>query len=456
MKNLLIISTNFPPSKSIGTKRILKICKFLDKTKWRISILTLNKKYYDTSTNSPEESQINTLDVYRTAKLDVITPLLNLKQNILKNEHKNKSNIKNQKLETKPKKNSNGSVVKKIWKFVKDFFTDIFQFPDKHVGWLPFAFFKALRIIRKNKIDVIYSSSPPHSVHIISTLLKIITRKKLIIEFRDPWSRSPWHIERDSNTYERLKHYFLKKLESFVVTYTDYVILITQEMKINFTSYYKHIPPEKFVVLYNGYDPDIKNEFAQRKKADVSDSNNLPIVFTHTGTLYKLRDPSPILLAIKNMYEQNLLSKKNCLFQFIGVITDDLIHVKKLTHDLGIHEFVKFLPPIPSQEVYKILLNSNILMLIQPVTKLQLPGKFYDYICFNKPIFAVGETGGSTENMIKNRFGLFADYNDKNEIQNSIKTLIEDPDYQSSQSEKYSLEYNMLNIIKEFESILEL
>jgi len=35
-KRILIVTTNFPPSKSIGTQRLLKICKFLNKSDWEI------------------------------------------------------------------------------------------------------------------------------------------------------------------------------------------------------------------------------------------------------------------------------------------------------------------------------------------------------------------------------------------------------------------------------------
>lgn len=85
MKKLLIISTNFPPSISIGTQRILRICKFLDPANWGVSILTLKENYYpDLShrTDDDKDELLAKLKIHRTGKVDPVFYLLNLRESL--------------------------------------------------------------------------------------------------------------------------------------------------------------------------------------------------------------------------------------------------------------------------------------------------------------------------------------------------------------------------------------
>jgi len=48
---------------------------------------------------------------------------------------------------------------------------DLFCIPDQFIGWIPLTFLKALRILKKNKIDLIYVSIKPFSSAIIGVML---------------------------------------------------------------------------------------------------------------------------------------------------------------------------------------------------------------------------------------------------------------------------------------------
>ena len=59
--------------------------------------------------------------------------------------------------------------------------------PDKELGWLPFAVWRGVWLIRQRDIDAIVTTSPPHSVQLIGLLLKWLTGRVWIVDFRDPW-----------------------------------------------------------------------------------------------------------------------------------------------------------------------------------------------------------------------------------------------------------------------------
>ena len=461
MKRLLIISTNFPPSVSIGTQRIMRLYKYLDSSRWSISVLTLKEKYYPVAPNRANDAKPEfpeNLKVYRTEKLDLVFFLLNLRESIRakfskKPRAKSFPSAADEEGSPLPPKAASGKSKKGWWQSFKDFFTDILQFPDKHITWLPLAVWRGLRIIRRDKIDVIFSSSPSHSLHLISTILKVLTGKKLVIDFRDPWARDPWRDEaRGDSAYENWKLRRVTQMEKWVVSKADEVILITREMRNDYVRNYPKLPAHKFNYFPNGYDP----ENVQSSAAFASNgSRPSKVVFIHAGTLYKFRDPTPILYAVKNLLDAGAIERDKVVFQFIGGITSHLKHIPGLAAELQVDDIVQFLPPVSYQKVMEMMAESHALILLQPITKLQLPGKFFDYLCLGKPIFAVAEKNSATESMVKDGYGIFADFNDVKDVEKAILYLYQHPYYNIDFIRENRAAFDMSKSIENFMAILD-
>ncbi|MDP8232026.1 MAG: hypothetical protein P9L91_05085, partial [Candidatus Zophobacter franzmannii] len=68
---------------------------------------------------------------------------------------------------TKEVVSSNKSILKiSIWKIIKGL-NDLLLPYDKQIGWVPFAYLKALKVIRKEKIKIVYITSYPFSAQIV-------------------------------------------------------------------------------------------------------------------------------------------------------------------------------------------------------------------------------------------------------------------------------------------------
>jgi glycosyltransferase involved in cell wall biosynthesis len=59
---------------------------------------------------------------------------------------------------------------------------------DPSSGWILPALVKGLRIIKDKRINIIIATYPSESAMVIGTLLSLITGKKLILDYRDPWT----------------------------------------------------------------------------------------------------------------------------------------------------------------------------------------------------------------------------------------------------------------------------
>lgn len=461
MKRLLIISTNFPPSISIGTQRITRICKYLNPGKWSITVLTLKEQYYPVPKNRAMNGKpafLEKLKVYRTHKLDVVLFLLNLREKLRSKKGKNsRPDFRRETEESDSPSRGNAPQPGKKrgrWQAAKDFFTDLFQFPDKHVTWLPLAVWRGLSIIRRDQIDVIFSSSPSHSLHLISTMLKVLTGKKLVIDFRDPWARSAWEREeRVANAFERWKHRRIIKMEKWVVSKADEVILVTREMRNEFVKSYPQLPAHKFNFFPNGYDPE--NVLSSNPPAAMNGAKLPRVTFIHAGSLYKFRDPTPILYAIKKLLEEEAVERDKIVVKFIGGITPELLHIPALAAEMGIDDVVQFHPPVSYQKVMEMMAESEVLILLQPLTKLQLPGKFFDYLCLGKPILAVAEKDSATEHIVSEGYGVFADFNDVNNVAKGILYLYNHPYYKLEYIRENRAVFDMSKSIETFMAILD-
>ena len=450
-KKIMIVTTNFPPSTSIGTQRILKICKFLSRSTWEVHALTLKEKFFDSRLHREDHyisDILNEIKVVRTNKIDINFMLVKLKNRIFPKKNRTKTSSPLSLISTTENTNS-----KKKIRFFKEL-VDLLEFPDQEIVWVPFAIASGYHIIKKNKIDVIFSSSPRHSCHLTTMVLKYITGKKLIIEFRDPWARSPWHeTQINRNAVERIKHKCIQFLEKRVVQSADRVILVTNAMRNDFQAYYKTVPADKFSVFYNGYDSDVKPAVENRSVKEVK--TDKPTVFSHIGSLYKQRNPEPILRAVKQLVDKNPALRKKLYFQFIGGVTNDLSHVKHYPEEYAIKDIVTFVPKVSFLQSLEYMAASDILILLQPVTKIQLPAKFFDYINMGKIVLAVGEKNSEVEHIVSNRFGIFADYNNTEDIANAIKELLRTSDKMKTSMITNRPLYSFQNSFKNFEKIIE-
>jgi hypothetical protein len=61
------------------------------------------------------------------------------------------------------------------------------RFPDKYAPWGLSLTPRILQLLKTRSIDVVMSSSPPHSTHLAIAAARAVRRFRWVAEFRDPW-----------------------------------------------------------------------------------------------------------------------------------------------------------------------------------------------------------------------------------------------------------------------------
>jgi len=335
----------------------------------------------------------------------------------------------------------------KIWK------TNIlpifpFNIPDSSINWFFPAVKTGKKIIKMIDPDIIYSSAPPWTSHLIGCNLKKWSNKPLIVDFRDPWAQAPFK-QKSWNKIEKKIH---NRLESYVVKEADAIIVNNEWTRKDLLKHHAFIE-NKLHVINNGFDiEDYKDIF-------VNNSKNEKFIITHAGNLYGGRDPSPFLEAIKGLIEEGRLISNETKVQFVG-IKENPFGIRDKVRMLKLEDVVEILPSIPHKECLNILASSTVLLIFQGGTHLSIPSKLYEYMAIGKPILALTGEGATRDLIIQERLGKVVEAYDPSEIKNSLIELYQEWKIQETKSseeriipERYEAQYltlqfhNMLNDI---------
>ncbi|MBN2029336.1 glycosyltransferase family 4 protein [bacterium] len=376
MKKVLFISYYFPPMGLSGVQRSAKFVKYLPEFGWEPIVLTVKDVLYHAYDPNLLKELVKT-KIIRTESFDPLRIGL--------------------KLSFKPKKNlKNNTDVNHPFLFHvinRHLFSWIF-IPDVKIFWIPHALKEADRILYKHHIDLIFTTSPPHSVQFIGWLLKTKQHIPWIADFRDNWR---------TELFERGPTALHRKLDRWmatcVVSKADKVITTTEPIAIDFAQLTRRHQRD-FFTIPNGFD---QAEFSITPKS-LSDSEKWTI--TYCGTLYPERNPYQFLQAVgKAIHDQPDLKKK-LRIQFVGSVFE--IDLMRMINRCGLNKMVEVKGYVPHQESIGYLMASDCLLLLiaKNESKGVATGKIYEYIASGKPILALVPEGEAKKLVIKHARGI--------------------------------------------------
>lgn len=394
-KKVLFIVYNFPPAAGAATQRVLKFLKYLNKYDFQTFVLTVDKVDYPDLDFTliekipPETKVIKTrywtpFRIYRKItgrKSDEKIPVAFIKDN-----HK--------------------SIAERISVFLR---LNVFL-PDAKIGWLPFAVREGTRLIKEEGIDIIISSGPPHTTHLIAKSLKRKTRIKWIADFRDPWTDIDYYsgVKRT-----KIAEWIDSKLERSVLNNADFVVAASEGYLDIIKS--KGIK-NNYEVLTNGFDPDDFQNIEQKSTSK--------FIITYTGNMPSTRNPEKLWIALEELVEENLEFANNFEFHFAGVMDDEIrqkIKSMKFFKNFIDHGYLNH------KNVLELTFNSHLLIMIvnRVATSNEiLPGKIFEYIASGNFILVIGPESGVSARLINYvKQGTAIDYEEKDKMKSLIIEL---------------------------------
>lgn len=404
MRKLLMMAYHFPPLTTSGMYRSFEFARYLPRYGWSPVVLTTRpEKLLDPGLldSTPLKILPDEVRVVRATDAQPLRMALHLRDRLRNPDRMNGGNGS----ASTPTVETTGS-----W---KDWITDFLSLPDRQAGWIPAAAVRAIRLLSDEEFDCIYSSSPPASVHVAALLAARSSGIPWVADFRDPWISNRFTRERCMAFLDPVD----KHLEEAVVKNARRIIVNTEELCADFQRRYPY-HATRFVTIPNGFDPEEAIPVHVEESA-----GKRPFTIIHAGGLYGRRDPTPIFRAVATLLERGVVAKDGIRIRLLG--TEQPTQAwEKFLRERSLETVVQFERKVPRAQALASLAASDLLLLIQAGTVLQVPRKVYDYMAAGRPILAM-VTSGATENLVrKENLGWIAHPDDPEAIERCIENAI--------------------------------
>ncbi len=359
-RKILMIINFFPPAGGGGVYRPLSFVKYLSRLSWQVTVLTPRPGEFWISDPGLEKEVPPNVRVVRTASLSGFRFL-----GALRGANKMRE----------AKRSSEGfAALRRIGEF--------FFVPDTYAGWVPFAAKAAKHLCRGERFDVVYSTSPPDSTHLVA--MKTARKFKIpwVVDFRDPWINL--YLREPPTPIHRALHERMER----AVSRADLVLVTTAAHEQLLKEKY---PWCRVARIPNGYDEeDFMGEPEVRPPVS-------PFTVTHCGMLTLGRSVKPFLEGFGVLAKRSPDIARAIRVLFIGARESSN---EEWVKRLGLEGAVGFEDHLPHREVIRRERESHVLLLIKHDDERYrglVPGKLFEYIGAKRPILAVVPEGEASD-----------------------------------------------------------
>lgn len=371
---MLVITYYWPPSGGAGVQRSLKFVKYLSQQGFEPVVLTVDAKKgsYPVIDETLLSEVPSSVKVIRTNSFEP----LNILSSIIGKKNVPYGGFANANKESKKQQ---------LLRWVRG----NFFIPDARVGWVSYAYAAAKKVIREEKIGVVFISSPPHSSQLIGLKLKKdFPAVRWIADLRDPWT--------DIYYYKDLLHGALAKqkdaqFEKRVLEEADEVIVVSEPIKTDFLKKFLLVQPAKMKVIPNGYD---ETDFKQGVQVSKDE-----FVIAYVGTMADSYRPEVFFQVFGRLI--TLHADVKFRFQFIGNVPSSL---KRMTSELGLEKNCSWTGHVDHPVAVAQMQGAHALLLIIPDTEGAegiLTGKLFEYLGAKRLIIGIGPKKGDAASIIR-------------------------------------------------------
>ena len=430
MKKLLIITYYWPPSGGGGVQRWLKFVKYLREFGWEPVVYT------------PENPEMPSVDEALLKEVpDDLTVIKNKIWEPYSFYKRFTGRKKEEKIQTAflTEKRHKRGVAEQFSVWIRG---NLF-IPDARKFWIKPSVKYLTAYLRENPVDIIVSTGPPHSTHLIGMKLKQKLNIPWLADFRDPWTNIDYYRDLKLGKHaDRIHH----QLEKKVLHQADAVTVVSPGMETDF----KTIHSRKYDVVPNGYDaadlerlPEIKPETDK-------------FVLAHIGSLTRTRNPENLWEALKQLVSEDKGFAETLSILNVGK-TD--VSVTESLKNNGLEKYLISKGYLSHEEVLKEQRKATLLLLLinnTPNAKLILTGKLFEYLAARRPIICIGPRDGDAAGVIrKTGAGKVYDFNEVEKLKVDLAEY-----YRLFKSEKLEKtsgnieQYERKNLTKKMSEIL--
>lgn len=394
MKRVLMVAYEFPPLGTGGVLRCTKYVKYLRDFGWEPVVLTI-----DESADPGGVRNYSLLDELPPGIEIHRTPCLDFDALFEKEVHQSK--------------------LLRIYQYIDSHFPALFGFakPDKQITWFPPALEKARQILDKEKIDVVYTDSPPNSTSLVGFCLKDTYGIPWVADFRDPWSLDELAYESMGQKFHKRARELDALLEKIILSKCDQTMVVSEKLRQRYL-HLLDLHESQIIVIPDGYDEEDYKDIPC-----ASDNEKDFFNIKYTGSFYGSYNPAIFLHALHRLITRHHI--KDIRFHVIGHGSG---WVKQNLGELGLtglQPFIRLQDHMDLKDCLSETMNSDLLLVVSPPDMdYNVPQKIYSYMRTGVPILAVMPGHGETARIIRDHnAGYVVDPSNGAEIENRLCEL---------------------------------
>lgn len=384
MKRVLIISYYWPPSGGSGVQRWVKFAKFLPAEGWQPVIYTPENPELTTVDRTLEDEIPHEAEIIKTH----ITEPYGLYRKIF---GKGKSASEG---EVNPINSRKKTFTQKISMLIRG---NLF-IPDPRCLWIAPSVKYLKKYLEEHPVDIMVSTGPPHSMHLIAERVAHATGIPWIADFRDPWTKMFYFKHLGLSAWAEKRHRFLEKS---VLDNADAVVAVSPLVQEEFQA----MTATHVELITNGYDEE---DFDQVVEPDGYFN------ITHTGLFASDGNPETLWKV--------LAGKCAADSEFAGMLRIRLAgkNDREITESIvgaGLAANLRDVGYVDHQRAVREQKNASLLILPlrkEPEYRATLPGKLFEYLASGRPVLGIGQTDGAMARILNStRAGVVFNWDDE-------------------------------------------
>ncbi|MDW8234482.1 MAG: glycosyltransferase [Roseiflexaceae bacterium] len=367
---ILIVSYYFPPYNIIASLRVGKTAKYLRQFGHDVRVVTARNLPYpvDLKVEVPSDCVIT------TPWIDVSAP-----HTLAMHARQHRSSVMTL-LDKAPATRAQYTAVLRLL----NAYRALVAFPDDAIGWFPFGWTAAQRLLKRWRPEVIVASSGPPTSLLIASALHRQYGLPWVGELRDLWTDNHYY------PYPMWRRVLETWLERRTLRTAAGLVTVSEPLAHTLRLRY-NLPTE---VVLNGFDP---SDYPPTRP--VRTDPWLTIVYT--GAIYPMkRSAAPLFAALQRLGSRAARVRVTCYTS--GISGAAAIRSEAQQH--GIEHLLDIRDAVPHREALAQQRAADVLLLLlwnDPRERGVYTGKLFEYLGARRPILGIGPAGNVAADLIR-------------------------------------------------------
>jgi len=360
-KRLLVVSYHYPPDGAVGGLRWAGYAKYLARLGWDVHVLT--------ASTATEAGLRDGVQVHVCPRRVTLNDLYN---RLARRARRARRSTGRGAADAAPRGGDGTEVPASP--SLRRRLASLLGFPDLSRGWMLRATRRARALIRRFEPDVVVSSGPPHTAHVVAARACAATRVPLVVDFRDPWFTGLYA--------SAIARALARRMERHAFRVAREAIANTPELAEAIGA---RFPGRRSTWVRNGVDLE------QLPTLDAAREPGLTIV--HAGTLYIRRDLGPVLRAFRAVLDRHPgTGPAEARIRVAGHLDQSRqADLRSQTRGAGLEDYVHLAGVVSRSEALRLAAASSASIVLAQDQKVMIPAKLYELLAMRVPTIVLTE-----------------------------------------------------------------